>query len=401
MSAAALSDRVHEPVSTGELERRWSALRSAMEREGIDALVMHTSTDCLGGYAKYVSDTSTADGYPLSVVFPRDAAMTLVTHGPHGAERTLGPDGDGLLRGVRAVRSTWSFSSAHYCRHYDAEAIVKALEPYARGAVGLVGTTQMPHPLVEHLRRELPRAEFSEASDLVDRVKAIKSDEEKDGIRRAAALQTAAFEAALAAIEPGRREWDVVVAAETKSRELGSEYGVLMIGSAPPGEPALPNVPRHQNRTIQAGDRLTLLVESAGPGGLFTELGRMLVVGKATDAMHEEFEFALGAQRFCRELLVPGASSAEVFDSYNAYLREHGRDEERRLHCHGQGYDIVERPLVRSDESMALAEHMNIACHPMYVRDGVMYWVCDGFLIGPDGASEPLHDVPQKIFELA
>jgi Xaa-Pro aminopeptidase len=397
LSSATLSERVHAPVSDGELERRWAALRSSMEDAGLEALVLHTNTDCLGGYVKYVSDLTAAGGYPISVVFPREEAMTLVMHGPHGTERRLPPEGDGLLRGVDSVYTSWSFASAHYCRHYDAELIAKAARPY--GAIGLVGTTQMPHALVEHLKSELPQVTFAEASDLVDRVKAIKSDEEKDGIRAAAALQTAAFNAALEAIEPGRREWDVIGEAQRVSRELGSEGGALMIGSAHAGEPALPNPPRHQNRTIRPGDRITLLIESAGPGGWYTELGRMVMVGEASHELQEEFELTLEAQRFCRDLLRPGAASAEVFERYNEFLREHGRDEERRLHCHGQGHDLVERPLVRSDETMAIAEHMNIACHPMYAHEGSAYWICDGFLIGEDGAGEPLHDVPQKIFE--
>jgi Xaa-Pro aminopeptidase len=398
LSQATLSERVHAPVSDAEMERRWTALRSGMEQAGLDALVLHTNTDCLGGYVKYVSDLTAAGGYPISVVFSREEPMTLVMHGPHGAERQLPPEGDGLLRGVDTVYTSWSFASAHYSRHYDAELIVRALRPY--GAIGLVGTTQMPHPLVEHLKSGLPHAAFTDASELVDRVKAIKSEEEKDGVRAAAALQEAVFNAALEAIEPGRREWDVIAEAQRVSRELGSEGGVLMIGSAPAGEPALPNPPRHQNRTIQAGDRITLLIESAGPGGWYSELGRMVVVGEASDQMRGEFELTLEAQRFCRDLLRPGTRSAEVFERYNEFLRDHGRDEERRLHCHGQGHDLVERPLVRSDETMAIAEHMNIACHPMYVHEGTAYWLCDGFLIGADGASEPLHAVPQQIFEL-
>jgi Xaa-Pro aminopeptidase len=400
LTEARLSERVGAAVSDGELERRWKALRSAMEDAGLDVLVCHTNTDGLGGYPKYLTDISTAAGYPLSVVFPREGPMTLVMHGPRGAERQLPAEGDGLLRGVAQVLSSWSFSSAHYTGTDDAEQIVRALRPHARGSIGLVGTTQMPHPLVEHLHAELPRTTFSEASDLVDRIKAIKSDEEKEWIRRAAAMQAKVFEATLAAIEPGRREWDVISEAWRVTRDLGGDGGVLMIGAAPAGEPAMPNVARHQNRVIQEGDRLTLLVESAGPGGWYSELGRMIVLGQASDEMREEFEITLGAQRLCRELLKPGASSSEIFDAYNAYMREHGRDEERRLHCHGQGVDIVERPFVRSDESMPIGEHMNIACHPMYVHAGTMYWLCDGFLIGADGASKPLHDVAQKIFEL-
>ena len=44
---------------------------------------------------------------------------------------------------------------------------------------------------------------FVEAADLLDKIKAIKSPEEQDLIRRAAAMQDAAMRAAFAAVEPG------------------------------------------------------------------------------------------------------------------------------------------------------------------------------------------------------
>jgi hypothetical protein len=41
-------------------------------------------------------------------------------------------------------------------------------------------------------------------------------------------------------------------------------------------------------------------------------------------------------------------------------MRAHGRELEQRLHAHGQGYDYVERPLIRDDETMRLEAGMNI-----------------------------------------
>ena len=35
-----LPERLQTPISTAELERRWAAVRTAMEREKIDALLM-------------------------------------------------------------------------------------------------------------------------------------------------------------------------------------------------------------------------------------------------------------------------------------------------------------------------------------------------------------------------
>lgn len=52
------------------------------------------------------------------------------------------------------------------------------------------------------------------------------------------------------------------------------------------------------------------------------------------------------------------------------YMRQNGLPEESRVHCHGQGYNNVERPLIRGDETMAIAETMNIGYHPGILNCG-------------------------------
>jgi len=143
----------------------------------------------------------------------------------------------------------------------------------------------------------------------------------------------------------------------------------------------------------------TLLIESDGPGGMYTELGRMCSLGPVPQRLQEEFEFALEAQRFTLDRLRPGAAAAEIFAEYNEFMRANGRPPERRVHCHGQGYDLVERPFVRFDETFTIEADVNMACHPKYVRDGVFAWICDNYLIGPDGPGPRLHAFPQAISE--
>ncbi|MFZ0989054.1 MAG: hypothetical protein WAN27_15135, partial [Xanthobacteraceae bacterium] len=79
-----LSERLQTPISTAELQRRWAAVRGAMEREQIDVLLMQNNNDHMGGYVKYFTDLPATNGYPLTVVFPRDDLMTLVSQGPFG-----------------------------------------------------------------------------------------------------------------------------------------------------------------------------------------------------------------------------------------------------------------------------------------------------------------------------
>jgi Xaa-Pro aminopeptidase len=395
-----LSERLNTPISTAELERRWTAVRTAMQRQKIDVLVMQNNNDHMGGYVKYFTDLPAANGYPATVVFPADDLMTIVMQGPFGSVETVPPGGDGVRRGVKRVLTTPSYASAHYTNSYDPELACRALEPYAGGVIGLIGLYQMSYALADYIKSQFPRAKFVDASDLVDQIKAIKSPEEKELIVRTALMQDGAMKAAFEAIRPGMRDSEVVAAAQLYSQTHGSEQGLYLCASAPLGTP-LRFGPKHmQNRKIQKGDYLALLVEDAGPGGFYTELGRTCVIGTAPQQMKDELGFTLEARKFTLDLLKPGASAKEIWDAYNGFMRRNGRPEENRLYCHGQGYDLVERPLVRRDEPMAIAEHMNIVVHPTYIHNETLSWICDNYLIGADGPGERLHRFPQAVIEL-
>ena len=49
MDEKMVDERLLNPISTRELERRWTAVRKAMAERKIDALVMQNNNDWLGG----------------------------------------------------------------------------------------------------------------------------------------------------------------------------------------------------------------------------------------------------------------------------------------------------------------------------------------------------------------
>ena len=57
-----MSDRINRAISTKEMERRWAAIRAAMDQAGIDVLLMQNNNDHMGGYTKYVTDAPAANG---------------------------------------------------------------------------------------------------------------------------------------------------------------------------------------------------------------------------------------------------------------------------------------------------------------------------------------------------
>ncbi|MDP2298140.1 MAG: M24 family metallopeptidase [Pseudolabrys sp.] len=396
----ALSERLNTPISTAELERRWGAVRAAMEKEKIDVLLMQNNNDHMGGYVRYFTDMPATNGYPNTVIFPRDDEMTVVCQGPfRGSETTA--QGDVNWRGVKSILTTPSYASAHYTKDYDPELAAKALEPYRNATIGYVGTYQMSYAMLDFIKRTFPKARFVDASELVDRIKVIKSPEEMELVKRAALMQDGAMRAAFAAIKPGMRDTEVAAVAQHYSQCHGSENGIYLCASMPLGKPSKFGNRHVQNRVIEKGDQFALLVEDNGPGGMYTELGRSCVVGaKVPQEMKDELAFVMEARKLTLDLLKPGTPSKDIWDAFNAFMRKNGRPTEARLYCHGQGYDLVERPLIRNDEPMVIAQDMNIVVHPTYIHAGYLNWLCDNYLIGGNGPGDRLHQFPEEVVEV-
>jgi hypothetical protein len=61
---------------------------------------------------------------------------------------------------------------------------------------------------------------------------------------------------------------------------------------------------------------------------------------------------------------------------------------------------MVERPLVRFDETMPIAADTYFALHPAFSTPASYSWICDDFLLSGDGSVERLHSYPQDLVEL-
>ena len=107
------------------------------------------------------------------------------------------------------------------------------------------------------------------------------------------------------------------------------------------------------------------------------------------------------AQEHSLSLLKPGANPGEILAANNEFLGRKGYKPELRLYAHGQGYDLVERPLFLKDETMNIKEGMNITLHPAAATDKVWATVCDNYIVGSDGPGECLHKTPKEILVIS
>ena len=178
------------PISTAELERRWKAVRAAMPEQKLDALIIQGANNIAGtgGYFRWFTGVSMGTSYPGTVIFPKDGLMTLVSHGPMGVERDF-EGKDPVWRGVGKWLPTASFPAIDYCIPYDAELVAREIKKAGYRNVGIVGWNNMLFGFGDTLRKLLDGVTLSDATRLVDPLKAKKSAEEIELIRMAGQMQ--------------------------------------------------------------------------------------------------------------------------------------------------------------------------------------------------------------------
>jgi Xaa-Pro aminopeptidase len=386
-------------ASLMEMERRWSLVRSYLREHNIDTLIAVSGEMNLSGSARWLTDAPSG-AYRIVVAFHANDLMTVIEHGSAGQVRML----DGTkpqYPGVGELISVSQFPSVAYTQTYEAELLVASLKRRGCRSLALVHGDAMPFRFRSALLESLGKdVRVHEANAFIDRAKAVKSAEEIALIEEAAAVQDAVFEAIKSDIRPGMRNFQVFAHGYHHVHRRGGSNGVILFGSGARGrEPAVFAGMSSGDRELCATDAMTLLVESASAAGYLVELGRNLVFGRADAAQKELHATLVEAQAATCKLLVPGARPSEVFRAHNDLMVRFGLQPEQRLYAHGQGYDMIERPLIRDDEDLPLEAGMCLAVHPNGVRDGYFGFVCDNFLVEKTGA-RPLHRTPRTLYEL-
>jgi Xaa-Pro aminopeptidase len=395
------NQRLRSPLARSEMERRWLLVRAEMAEAGVDALIVQAANNLTGtaGHYRWLTGLSVASSYLQAVIIPREGLLTLVMHGDNEGIAEL-DDKDSLFPGIGRRLTSWGFPGVQYCTPYEATLLAKEIKRGGYKKLGIVAQNTMYAGFYKTLTEELGHPSFIDLTSRIDVHKAIKSDEEIKMIRRAAEMQDNILEKIKGHIKPGTYDYEVFSYGHYLGALGGSETGYMLGSSAPPGQPAMIRRAGEHGRRMEKGDILYFQCENTGPGGMFVHAGRYYVLGRAPQELRDLWGAMVEAQDFTVRMLQPGASCVEIFAEFNNYMKARGFPPERRVHCHGQGYDNVEPPLIRSDETMTLTKNMNIGIHPLVVRKDIAVTSCDNFLIGSDGTVERLHHTPREIVEL-
>ena len=386
-------ERVRFSIPTRELERRWKAVRAVMEQKGVDLIVARNDNQWLGGYIRWFTDVSAQHGYPITMFFPRNDEMTLISH---GAPPLPPAPPSYSLRGVKDRIPVPYMCTLNYTYRLEVEAAAKLIRARGDKRIGFVNLGTMSYPFVAGLKEALSGVEWVDFTDEIDAIKAIKSEDEMVYIRRTIHLQDIVCDALPAIVRPGVYEYEIRQAIVQILEMHGGEEQLFSMSSGPVGTFAGHTWVQFQNRRLDKGDILFIMIEVNGPGGVYGELGRTWALGEPDKGLLDFWDIALEGQKLVAGLSKPGVMPATILDTYNEYLASKGFPKENRLLAHGQGYDLVERPAYVPSEKMPLQAGMNIAIHPTIMNDKWYAFCCDNYYIGENGA-ELMHKTPQEI----
>ena len=251
------------------------------------------------------------------------------------------------------------------------------------------------------MKNALPNANWVDATDLFDDVRAIKSQEEIDSTIETGNIMRRVFNALEAEIRPGVQEVDVLSEAHRLARQLGCMEGIALMGRAPfrcfgPGTRGV----------IEKDDVMVIDLEWGGPLGYWVEVPP----GIQLQAAQRRAEGLLGDAG--RELRGVRAGHEGRRGLRHRPRRPRSGLRQVRVRCQGRqllhrsriGIDSLEPPWVPGKRRI-MEENMMINLHPAIggfsdpetgARLGGIS-IADNVLVGPDGGTRMVDQTDEWI----
>jgi Xaa-Pro aminopeptidase len=355
-------------VSQVDIERRYSRVRDALARDGLDAaLVCGTEYTGFEGQVTYLSGFQIVHRYAY-VVLPVEGEPTIVF--PSEA-RYVGEHG-----------TSWIDDQA-FVDHPGAW-LADRLAGKRVGVYGLdyAMTVRDFAAMRDHV--ELVPWELG-----FDHARAVKSDEELESVRESVRINTDGFHAFRETYRPGKSAAEVLAPAERLFVERGCgrlTMNMVLVGP----EFAI------ARDDIVLDEFCIPSLEIAGPGGHWVEVSRALgqptaEVGRMFEAYQEYFEAAKTALR-------PGATAHDVHRAVSKGFIERGYHL-GHVTGHSIGMTMIEFPKIGEGVETELEANMVFSMHPHAIaEDGrECLYMQDTWLVTETGG-EPMAGLPMQIY---
>ena len=254
-----------------------------------------------------------------------------------------------------------------------------------------VELSAVPAGALAAVRNTSPGLVVEPLDDLLKEVKAIKSDEELDGLRAAIGLADAGQEAVRAAAAEGIMELQLYAAAVKAMNERAGSLVVslceLQVGAR--AEDCLRNAVPTDAR-LARGELVMSDLAPRHPNGWWADSCLTVACGEIADDVRRDWKALHDGLEAGRELLRPGVRAGDVYDRVARYAGE------QLGHVgHSIGRDHFEEPRLSPGSDETIPEGAVLVLEPGRYADGRGMRLEHAFQASPDGG------VPLSTFSLA
>ncbi len=364
-----------------------------MLEQDLDALVLAYTENVM-----YFSDflrvrSNRTKSRPSYVVFFRDEALVPAFLVPH--QDYLDSREHTWIEDVRRT-SEYEVPGQTQIAH-DRPALVARVIAERGLRAGRIGfeDQSLPFGSYQQLRANLSAFELVPASDLVKRLRAVKSDTELGLIREAMRLTEVAGAAILDSVRPGVSERELAVIAEEAAVAGGADGLAFVIVAAQERGAVVHGAPTDYR--LQTGDVLRFDL-GATCNGFSGDLARTVVVGDTASEAHARHYGALrAAVEAGIAAIAPGVTAGEVYDAQMRAGRQIDPELSREHAGHGLGLEVHEEPMIVSGSDFVLEAGMVVMIeNARYLPGKAGYQLEDLVRVTPTGG-EVLTTLPRDL----
>jgi Xaa-Pro aminopeptidase len=189
----------------------------------------------------------------------------------------------------------------------------------------------------ETLRAQLPGATFVDGTEVLEELRAAKTPEELDQLRKAATAVVDSMVATFHRVREGMMETEIVEHLRTEETSRGLDYGFTLIATGPTfGRGA-------SGRKIKKGESISL--DTGGQWqGYLADMARMGVLGEPTPLMKELLDEIALVQAAARAPIKAGALGGAIYDSALKAVETCPHGKQMHFVAHGMGLIAHEAP---------------------------------------------------------
>jgi Xaa-Pro aminopeptidase len=383
-------------LPSSEYAERVVKLQVELRKNGIDLFIGYSS-ECESSSSRYLTGFWPFFDFAVIAV-PSEGQAALITGGPESYEFAkdfssvpsifINP----LLVETCAPQWVPKVTEMHF------KEILSKICKKSPVKIGVGNWNIFPHVLFKELEETMPDAQFLPADNILLDIQKIKTKNEVPYIVEAYHISEEAMKAALNAVKPGMREWELEAVAREKMLSMGAE-GMPYPSWVCSGGHSRLSLCRSTNKPVEKNEVIQFTFGNKYMG-YCGNMCRPFSIGKVPGSAKKLMEVALEAFHYALDTIKPGVESSRIFKGYYKILSRYGY-ENFTLYgpAHGTGSSEVEGFWLADNDNFIIKPGMlfNIDIWLSDDINGLRYE--DGILITEDGIRE-LSSYRREIIEL-